>query len=126
MPAALSVSNFVNRNNKNPFAEKNASSSPSARGSSEARQTINNASLSKAERQRRAAAARVSIPAIRLTHLQVEPESDVKELAAVAANRSASQSSIRGAQVSVYPILISPNLTRCSHVIHLKTQTLMI
>ena len=101
MPAALSVSNFVNRNNKDPFAEKNASNSPSARGSSEARQTISDASLSKAERQRRAAAARVSIPSMRLTHPKVEPESDVKGLAAVVASRPASQSSIRGAQVSV-------------------------
>ena len=100
MPAALSVSNFVNRNNKNSFAEKNASSSPLARGSSEARQTVN-ASLSKTERQRRAAAARVSTPAMRLAHLQVEPESDVKELAAVVASRPAYQSSIQGAQVSV-------------------------
>src|SRR5438270_8964686 len=99
MPAAVSVSNFVNRNNKIPFAEKNASNSPSARGSSEARQTINNASLSKAERQRRAAAARVSIPVMRLTHLKVEPESDVKGLAAAVASRPASRSAIRGAQV---------------------------
>jgi hypothetical protein len=110
MPAALSVSNFVNRNNKNPFAEKNASNSPSARGSSEARQTISNASLSKAERQRRAATARVPIPAMHLKHLKVEPESDVKELAAVVARRSASQSSIRGAQVSVpNPYIDIPN-----------------
>ena len=99
MPAALSVSNFVNRNNKNPFAEKN--NSPSTKGSSEACQTMNNASLSKAERQRRAAAARVSVPAMHLTHLKVEPESDVKGVAAVVAIRPASQSSIRGAQVSV-------------------------
>jgi hypothetical protein len=96
MPAALSVSNFVNRNNKDPFAEKNASNSPS--------------SLSKAERQRRAAAARVSVPAMHLTHLKVEPESDMKGLAAVVASRPASQSSIRGAQVSVTnPYIDKPN-----------------
>jgi hypothetical protein len=110
MPAALSVSNFVNRNNKNPFVEKNASNSPSARGSTQARQTVNNASLSKAERQRRAAAARVSVPAMHLTHLKVEPEPDVKGLAAVVASRPASRSSIRGAQVSVNnPYIDKPN-----------------
>jgi hypothetical protein len=110
MPAALSVSNFVNRNNKDPFAEKNASNSPSARGSTQACQTVKNASLSKAERQRRGAAARVSVPAMYLTHLKVEPESDVKGLAAVVANRPSSQSSIRGAQVSVTnPYIDKPN-----------------
>jgi hypothetical protein len=110
MPAALSVSNFVNRNNKNPFAEKNASNAPSARGPSQARQTINNAGLSKAERQRRAAAARVSVPAMHLTHVEVELESDVKGLAAVVASRPASQSPIRGAQVSVLnPYIDEPN-----------------
>jgi hypothetical protein len=103
MPAAPSVSNFVNRNNKDPFAEKNASNSPS-------RQTVKNASLSKAERQRRAAAARVSVPAMHLTHLKVEPESDVKGLAAVVTSRPPSQSSIRGAQVSVTnPYIDKPN-----------------
>jgi hypothetical protein len=110
MPATLSVSNFVNRNNKNAFAEKNASNSPSARGSTQARQTVNDASLSKAERQRRAAAARVSVPAMHLTHLKVEPESDVKGLAAIVASRPASQSSIRGTQVSVTnPYIDKPN-----------------
>src|SRR3954454_15371472 len=100
MAPSMSVSNFVNRDNKNHFTEKTASNSPSARGSSEARQTINSASLSKAERQRGAAAARVSVPAMHLTHLKVEPESDLRGLASVIASRPASQFSIRGAQVS--------------------------
>jgi hypothetical protein len=99
MPAALSVSNFVNRNNKNSPGEKNASNTPSARGFSGTRQTISNGSLSKAERQRRAAAAPVSVPAMHLTDLQVEPECDVKGLAAVVASKPAAQSSHRGAQV---------------------------
>jgi hypothetical protein len=98
MPAAQGVSNFVNRNNANPFDEKNARYSPSARGSSQARQSNNNSSLSHAERQRIAAGARMPVPA---TRLKAEPDTDMKGLATVVANRPASVISNIGPEVSL-------------------------
>jgi hypothetical protein len=99
MPATQGVSKFVNRNNVSHFEEKNARYSPSARGSSQTRQANNNAGLSQAERQRRAALARVPVPGTHPMHLKAEPEADMNELAAVVAERSVSVSSNQGQQV---------------------------
>src|SRR2546423_14640577 len=99
MPAAPSVSNFVNRNNANPFEESNGPNSPSARGSSRPRQTNNNASLDLAERPRGAANARMPMPATRRTNFKVESDTDLKGLAKVVANRPVSVASNGGRQV---------------------------
>jgi hypothetical protein len=99
MPAAQGVSKFVNRNNINHVEEKNARHSSSARGSSQTRQANNNAGLSQAERQRRAALARVPVPSRHAMHLKAEPDADMNELATVVANRSVSVASNCGQQV---------------------------
>jgi hypothetical protein len=99
MPAAQGVSKFVNRNNISHVGEKNARHSSSARGSSQTRQVNNNADLSQAERQRRAALARVPVPGTHGIHLKTEPEADMNELATVVANRSVSVASHYGQQV---------------------------
>jgi len=101
MPAAQGVADFVNRNNANPFDEKDARFPPAARGSSQANQTNNNAGLSQAERQRKAANARVPVPAAHPAHFRVRSETDMGGIAAVVANRFVSVASSRSAQVSL-------------------------
>jgi hypothetical protein len=101
MPPAQGVVDFVNRNSAIPFDEKNARYSPVARGSSQTWQTNNNAGLSQAERQRKAASARVPVPAMHPIHLKVEPGSDMNGIATVVANRTVSVASSRGPLVSL-------------------------
>lgn len=95
MPASQGVSDFINRKNANPFNE-DARQSLSARRSSQTHQTGHNASLSLVERQRRAASARVLVPA---TRLKVEPGTDMNGLAMAVANRSVSGAPNRVPQV---------------------------
>ena len=102
MPAVPGVSSFVIRNDANPFVEKHSRTSPSARGSSQTRQTNNNASLSLAERQQKAANARMPMPmpATHSMRVKTEPESNMKGLATTVAKRPVSVSSNRGPQAS--------------------------
>ena len=100
MPATSGVSSFVSRNDANDFVEKHSRDSPSAQGSSQTRQTNNNASLSLAERQQKAANARVPMRATHSMRLKTEPETDMKGLATAVAARPVSVSSGRGPQAS--------------------------
>ena len=100
MSAAPGVSNYVNRNSGNALDEKPSRDSPSTRGSAPTRQVNNRASLSLAERQRKAANARVPVPATYPLHLKMEPETDVKGLNSAIVDRPVSVSSNRGPQAS--------------------------
>lgn len=100
MPAAQGVADFVNRNNANPFDEKDARYSPAARGSYQTSETNKNPGLSQAERQREAANARMPVPAAHAMHFKVESETDISGIATVVANRSLTVTSSQGPQVS--------------------------
>jgi hypothetical protein len=96
MPAAQGVADFVNRNNANPFDEKDARYSPAARGSYQTSEINKNPGLS----QRKAANARMPAPTAHAMHFKVESETDISGIATVVANRSPTVTSSQGPQVS--------------------------
>jgi hypothetical protein len=99
MPAAQGVADFVNRNNSNPFDEKDARVSPATRGCSQTSKTDKNAGLSQAERQRKATNARVPVPAAHPMLFKVKSETGMSGIATAIANRSVSVASSRDPQV---------------------------
>ena len=100
---ASNVTKFVQRNSANPFDDANDRGSPSARGSSQNRQSTDNAGLSQAERRRKAEAARMTVPQTRLcppARFKQESAPDVQSLARTVASRPQPASSQHITQVS--------------------------